>query len=238
MIPMGNVSGVIAGRLAPDPEPLIRWDWLAHHTDDIAERLVQHLVLTSVAMTAGTIVAAFLTAIAIKWRSTIGPVTLLTTILYTIPSVALFAALIPMFGTGMTVPAIALTTYSLVVLTPFFIDVFRTLDQPTIAAANAMGMTRTQRFRLVELPLAMPGIISALRVAAVTVIGLVTVGGLFGLGGFGNLIDDGLTRDFPTPIVIGVVGSVALALVVDGGLWAIGRLTIPWNRPAKAVSGG
>ena len=105
-------------------------------------------------------------------------------------------------------------------------------------AASAMGMTRTQRFRLVELPLAMPGIISALRVAAVTVIGLVTVGGLFGLGGFGNLIDDGLTRDFPTPIVIGVVGSVALALVVDGGLWTIGRLTIPWNRPAKAVSGG
>jgi osmoprotectant transport system permease protein len=77
--------------------------------------------------------------------------------------------------------------------------------------------------------LAMPTLISGIRIATVTTIGLVTVGGLFDLGGFGNLIDDGLTRDFPTLIVFGVVGSVLFALVADLSLIALGRALSPWR---------
>lgn len=214
-------------------EPLIRWDWLRTHTDVIWERTQEHLLLTVVSFVIGTVVAALLTAIVRRWRWSSGPITTLTTVLYTIPSVALFAALIPIFGVGYTVPVIALTTYSLVVLTPFLVTAFDEVDPATLEAADAMGMTPAQRLLRVELPLALPSIVAGLRVTAVTIIGLVTVGGLFGLGGFGDFIDEGLSRDFPTLIIVGVVASVVLALVVDALLVAVGALLSPWRRAER-----
>lgn len=211
-------------------EPLVRWDWVGSHLDEVAERLRQHLALTVVAVVAGFIIAAALVTVARRWRWTIGPITAINTTLYAIPSIALFAALIPWFGVGMTVPAIALTTYSLVVLTPFMLTVFDSLDPAILSAAEAMGMTRGQRLWRVEVPLALPGIAAALRIATVTVIGLVTVGGLFGLGGFGNMINDGLNRDFPTPIILGIAGSVALALLADALILGITWMITPWDR--------
>lgn len=212
-------------------EPLVRWDWLGSHLDLLGERAVEHLGLTVVSFVLGTLIAAVLTSVIRRWRWTTGPITTLTTVLYTIPSVALFAALIPVFGVGTTVPVIALTTYSLVVLTPFLVSAFDQIDPPILDAADAMGMTRGQRLRSVELPVALPSVIAGLRVTAVTIIGLVTVGGLFGLGGFGDFIDEGLTRDFPALIVVGVIGSVLLALAADATLVAIGHLASPWRRP-------
>lgn len=226
----------MSGPLAQIEEPLVRWDWLADHLDDVADRAVEHAGLTGVAFAAGLVIATLLAAVSRRWRWTATPINTITTILYTIPAVALFAALIPVFGTGYTVPAIALTTYSLVVLTPFLIVAFDEVDAATLDAADGMGMTRRQRLLSVELPLALPSIVAGLRVTAVTIIGLVTVGGLFGLGGFGNMIDNGLTRDFPTLIVVGVVASVALALVVDLLLVGIGALVSPWKRRSRATA--
>ena len=216
-------------------EPLVRWDWLGSHLDVLGERAVEHLGLTVVSFVLGTLIAAVLTSVIRRWRWTTGPITTLTTVLYTIPSVALFAALIPVFGVGTTVPVIALTTYSLVVLTPFLVVAFDEVDRATLDAADAMGMTRAQRLFSVELPLALPAIFAGLRVTAVTIIGLVTVGGLFGLGGYGDFIDEGLTRDFPTLIVVGVVLSIALALIVDALLVGLGALISPWQRSARGA---
>lgn len=224
---------MLAARLQVD-EPLVRWDWLGDHLDEVWERAVQHVVLTAIAFGAGLVLAALLAGVTRRWRWTGGPITTLTTILYTIPSVALFAALIPWLGVGYAVPAVALTTYSLVVLTPFLVVAFDEIDRATLDAADAMGMTRRQRLWTVELPLALPSVFAGLRVTAVTIIGLVTVGGLFDLGGFGNLIDDGLTRAFPTLIVVGVVASVLMALVVDLLLVAIAALVSPWRRAGRA----
>ena len=216
--------------IASEGEPLIRWNWLSTHWDDIGERSQQHLLLTAISFFAGLIIASLLASIARRWRWTATPITFFTTILYTVPSIALFAALIPILGTGLVVPAVALTTYSLVVLTPFLIVAFDEVSPATIEAADAMGMTRAQRLFLVELPLALPSIFAGLRITAVTLIGLVTVGGLFGLGGFGNLIDDGLTRDFPTPIVVGVLASVLMAMATDLILVGIAAAISPWRR--------
>jgi len=218
-------------------EPLVRWDWIRDHTDVLFERTGEHLLLTSVSFAIGIVIASLLAALVRRWRWTSGPVNTLTTVLYTIPSVALFAALIPVFGVGYTVPVVALTTYSLVVLTPFLVVAFDEVDRATLEAADAMGMTRPQRLRSVELPLALPSIFAGLRVTAVTIIGLVTVGGLFGLGGFGDFIDEGLTRDFPTLIVLGVVASVVLALVVDGLLVALATAVSPWRRRSRSTKG-
>lgn len=214
-------------------EPFIRWDWVGDHLDDLAERTSQHLFLGGTALIIGTVIALVLAAIMRRWKRTIAPITTLTTVLYAIPAVALFAALIPVFGTGYTVPIIALTTYSLVVLTPFFLTALSEVDPASLSAADAMGMSRRQRAVRVEVPLALPGLIAGIRVGAVTTIGLVTVGGLFGLGGYGNLIDDGLTRDFPTPIVLGVIGSVAMALISDMMLAAVGWWAAPWRRRSR-----
>ena len=208
----------------------MRSDLLSTHWDDIGERSQQHLLLTAISFFAGLIIASLLASIARRWRWTATPITFFTTILYTVPSIALFAALIPILGTGLVVPAVALTTYSLVVLTPFLIVAFDEVSPATIEAADAMGMTRAQRLFLVELPLALPSIFAGLRITAVTLIGLVTVGGLFGLGGFGNLIDDGLTRDFPTPIVVGVLASVLMAMATDLILVGIAAAISPWRR--------
>ena len=213
-----------------DAEPLIRWDWLGNHLDDVWERTTEHLLLTVVAFFAGLVISAMLTSISRRWRWTATPISAVTTVLYTIPSIVLFAALIPWLGTGLSVPAVALTTYSLVVLTPFLIVAFDEVDRATLDAADAMGMTRRQRLVSVEIPLALPAVIAGLRVTAVTIIGLVTVGGIFGLGGYGNLIQDGLNRAFPTLIVVGVVLSVLMALLVDLLLVAVGAMVSPWRR--------
>jgi osmoprotectant transport system permease protein len=127
------------------------------------------------------------------------------------------------------VPTVALTTYSLVVLTPYLVASFDGVPAASIDAASGMGFTDRQRFWRVEVPLAMPTLVGGIRIATVTLIGLVTVGGLFDLGGYGNLIDDGLTRDFPTLIVMGVVLSILFALVADLLLVLAGRLLSPWR---------
>ena len=215
--------------VAQTDEPLVRWDWLADHTDELWERTAQHLTLTVVSMCLGLVLAAGLAATIRRWRWTNGPITALNTLLYAIPSIALFAALIPWLGTGIAVPIVALTTYSLVVLTPYLVASFDGVPGASVDAADGMGYTARQRFWRVELPLAMPTIIGGVRIATVTIIGLVTVGGLFDLGGFGNLIDNGLTRDFPTLIVVGVVLSVVLATVADLVLVIAGRLLSPWR---------
>ena len=215
--------------LAQSDEPLVRWDWLADHTDVIWERTAQHLQLTVVSMVFGLILASGLTAVIRRWRWSNGPITALNTLLYAIPSVALFAALIPLLGTGLAVPTVALTTYSLVVLTPYLVASFDGVPAASVDAASGMGYTPRQRFWRVEVPLAMPTMIGGIRIATVTIIGLVTVGGLFDLGGYGNLIDNGLTRDFPTLIVVGVLLSVVLATFADLFLVVVGRLISPWR---------
>ena len=214
---------------APAGEPLVRWDWLASHTEVLWQRTAQHLALTAVSMVLGLVLASGSTAIIRRWRWSNGPITVFNSLLYAIPSVALFAALIPWLGTGLAVPMVALTTYSLVVLTPYLVASFDGVPVDSVESASAMGYTDRQRFWRVELPLAVPTMIGGIRIATVTIIGLVTVGGLFDLGGYGNLIDDGLTRDFPTLIVVGVVLSVVLATVVDLLLVVVGRLVSPWR---------
>jgi osmoprotectant transport system permease protein len=216
--------------LAQVDEPLVRWGWLGDHVDEMVQRLVQHLQLTVVSVLIGLVISLGLAAVIRRWRWTTTPILSLTTLLYTIPSIAMFAALLPVLGIGLAVPTVVLTTYTLVVLTPFLVEAFDGVPQATVDAATGLGLTRMQRLWRVELPLAAPTIVGGLRIAVVTIIGLVTVAGLFGLGGFGNLIDDGLTRDFPTLIVVGVVGSVAMAVVFDLLLVLVGRLVTRWRR--------
>lgn len=211
----------------------IRWDWIASHLDDVAEKTWQHLQLLVVPMLAGFVIAFVLAVLALRRPGTIGPVTAVTGLLYTIPSLAAFAVLVPITGLSLLTAIIPLTAYTLLILYVNIVAGLRSIPPEVTEAADAMGYTRGARLWRVQLPLAVPLIMAGVRVAAVTTIGLVTVAAIVGgnrFGGLGQFITEGLQTDFDTKIYLGAVGSVILAFVVDGLLVALQRLLTPWAR--------
>jgi len=211
----------------------IRWDWIANHLDDVAEKTWQHLQLLVIPMVAGFIIAFALAVLALRRPGSVGPVTAVTGLLYTIPSLAAFAVLIPITGLSLMTAIIPLTTYTLLILYVNTVAGLRSVPPEVNEAADAMGYTRSSRLWHVQLPLAIPLIMAGVRVAAVTTIGLVTVAAIIGgnrFGGLGQFITEGLQTDFDTKIYLGAVGSVILAFVVDGALVALQRALTPWTR--------
>lgn len=209
---------------------LIRWSWIASHTDDIWALFLEHVYLAGLALVFGFAVAFPLALAALRWPRLYGPILGLTGVLFTIPSLALFILLIPYTGLSKTTSLIGLTIYTLLILVRNIVEGLRGVPPSVRDAARAMGLTRSQQLLQVELPLALPMIMAGVRIAAVTVIGLVTVTALIGQGGLGRLFIDGFTRDFATPVVVGFVGSVALAVAADLALVWVQRLLTPWQR--------
>jgi osmoprotectant transport system permease protein len=216
------------------PDSFIWWAWVADHTDDIVERGLQHLALTSMAIGIGFVLAVVLSVVALRFRATMAPITWGAGILYAIPSLALFGFLVPITGASVLTAEIALVSYCLLILIQNVVAGIDGVPASVRDAADGMGYTPARRFLRIELPLALPEIITGLRVATVTVIGLVTVTALIGHGGFGAFINDGLDRSFSTPIVVGIVGSVALALVADLLFVLIQHALTPWTRRSRA----
>ncbi len=211
----------------------IRWDWIGDHLDDVAEKTWQHLQLLLIPMLAGFIIAFALAVVALRRPGTVGPVTAITGLLYTIPSLAAFAVLIPITGLSLMTAIIPLAAYTLLILYVNTVAGLRSVPPEINEAADAMGYTSTSRLLRVQVPLAVPLIMAGVRVAAVTTIGLVTVAAIIGgnrFGGLGQFITEGLQTDFDTKIYLGAVGSVVLAFVVDGLLVGLQRLLTPWTR--------
>jgi osmoprotectant transport system permease protein len=191
---------------------------------------VEHIVLTVLAVGIGFLIS-FALAIAITRRRWLyGPVTATAGIVYTIPSLALFAILVPITGLTILTAEIALVGYTILILVRNIVAALDGVPAEVREAADAMGYSRWARLWRVELPLATPVIVAGLRIATVTTVGLVTVSALIGQGGLGDLIQDGIRRFFPTMIVLGAVLSVALAVVADVLLLALQRLVTPWTR--------
>jgi osmoprotectant transport system permease protein len=213
-------------------DPWIRWDWVASHTDRITRDLVQHVELTFIAVGVGLLIAIPVGIAAQRFRSTRGPVLAVAGGLYTIPSLALFALLVPWTGLSVATAEIGLVIYTLLILVRNIVVGLDGVPAEVRDAAAGMGYRPVRQLVRVELPLALPVIIAGLRIATVTTIGLVTITALLGQGGLGELLLDGLIRDFRTPLVVGAVLSVALAVVSDVTLAITQRLLTPWSRQA------
>jgi osmoprotectant transport system permease protein len=211
-------------------EPLILWDWTFNHLPDIGQRVLEHLVLTGIAVGVGFVLAALLSIAVREWPVLYGPVTFAGGVLYTIPSLALFAFLVPITGFTILTAEIGLVSYTLLILVRNIISGLRGVPPDVREAAIGMGYTRWRMLWEIELPLALVVIIAGLRVAVVTTIGLVTVTSLIGQGGLGFLILQGIQQFFSTPLLIGAVLSIALAVVLDGVLVLVQRLATPWTR--------
>src|SRR5436189_2933168 len=199
-------------------DALIDWGWVGDHLDDIRFRLVQHIELTVLAVGIGLAISLPLAILSYRRRRFYGPITAVTGILYTIPSLALFALLVPYTGLTSTTAEIGLVSYTLLILIRNIVSGIRSVPADVLEAARGMGYTPRQILWRIELPLALAVIFAGIRVATITTIGLVTVTALIGEGGLGYFILLGIQLFFSTPLIVGAVGSVLFAAIADAAL--------------------
>ncbi|MER5540967.1 ABC transporter permease [Streptomyces sp. NPDC001118] len=185
---------------------------------------------------AALLVALPVAQLCVRFRWVYPPVLGITTVLYSIPSLAFFVVLIDYFGQSEMTVMIPLAVYSLVVLVPGIVDGVRSVPQETLAAAQAMGFGPVRRYLQIQLPIAAPAIIAGLRVAVVSSLSLVSVGMLIGnQGALGNLLNDATTYHRPALAVNSVLTTAVLGILADGLLVLVRRLLTPWM-PRKGAT--
>jgi osmoprotectant transport system permease protein len=213
------------------------WEWVQDNWGDtLRPALIDHIELTLIAVAVGFALAFTLALWAHRTRRVEGPVTVVTGILYTIPSLALFQLLVPITGLTRLSAEIALVSYTLLILFRNTLTGLRDVPPEVRDAALGMGMSRSEVLRRVELPLALPAIMAGVRVATVTVISLATVAVFVIDEGLGKPIFDAIgTGGFKTELIAGGGLAIALALVADGVLVLAQRLMTPWARRERAA---
>lgn len=162
----------------------------------------------------------------------------MTGVLFAIPSLALFALLVPVTGLSKTTVEIGLVSYTLLILVRNIVTALEGVPSEVRDAAEGMGFGPTRLLLSVELPLAIPGIMAGVRIATVTTVGLATVAGLVGQGGLGHVINEGLQNGFRDEVVAGAVLSVLFAAVADALLVGVQWLLTPWRHTRRATSSG
>jgi osmoprotectant transport system permease protein len=208
-------------------------DWIrAHWGDTLQPALIQHIQLTLIAIGIGFVIASALALITLRFGFLNAPLGAFTDFLYVIPSLALFQLLVPLSGVTVTTVEIALVSYTLFILYPNIVVGFRSVPPDVLESARGMGLTRRQTFLRVELPLAVPAILSGLRIAVVATIAIATVAAF--------LIEDGLgapifaaieTPDiFRTELLAAGGLAILLALIAEALLASAQRALTPWNR--------
>ena len=199
-------------------------NYLRENPDVVLARLGEHVQLVAVSVVVAILVGIPLGILVARVRWLQAPVLVTAGILYTVPSLALFAILIPYTGIGVPTATVALVLYSLLVIVRNTVAGIDGVSPMAVDAARGMGMTGSQRLRLVDLPLALPVILAGVRLATVATVGTATVAAAIGAGGLGRLIFDGLDRRDPDRIAAGAVPAAALALLADWGLGRFGHL--------------
>ena len=212
------------------------WRWLNRNVEYIALLLGAHALLAVIPVILALIVSVPLGYLVYKTRRGANSILAVFGVIYSIPSLALFVALPLVLGTSILSPlnvAVALAIYSIALLVRSVVDGLRSVPDAVKQSATAVGFGWFRRFARVELPLAMPVIFAGLRVATVSNIALVSVAAMIGAGALGKLFDRGLSSRFYTPLIVGLVLSVALALAFDGLILLIQRGTLPWARKRR-----
>jgi osmoprotectant transport system permease protein len=211
----------------------IFWPYVSDHLGEFSDRFVEHLVLLLLALAFGLLVAIPLALLSARFRRIYGPTLAVTGILYTVPSLGFFAMLIPVTGLSRATAVIPLAAYTLLILVRNTVTGLDAVPDEVKEAARGMGYSRARQVLRVELPLAFPTIITGIRIATVTTIGLITVTALVGQGGLGALIIDGFKRDFRTPLSVGIILSLGLAILADLFWVGVLRVVTPWRRTVE-----
>src|SRR6478736_1771341 len=195
---------------------MIDWAWIQRNLGMIAQLLVEHVILSIVPVLAAIVISIPLGYLVFRTGRFANFVLAVLGIVYAIPSLALFVVMPVILGTKILNPVnivVALAIYSVALLVRSVVDGLRSVPAPVNSSAAAIGFGRLRRLFRIELPLAMPVIFAGLRVVTVSNIALVSVGALIGVGALGELFDLGFGSFFYTPIIVGLVLMLALALV-------------------------
>jgi osmoprotectant transport system permease protein len=206
--------------------------WIAENWDRYVDPFFQHVYLTLVSLTIGFAIAFTLGLLAHRQRWLAGPLTAMTSVLYTIPSIALFLMLLPLTGRGNTTALIALVAYTQLIIFRNVVNGLRQVPPDIVDAAEGMGLTPMQTLLRVEVPLALPEILAGLRIAASTIVGLATLAFFAGAGGLGAEIAAQI--NFKSNVVVAGGLAVLLAAGLDLAVLGIQRALMPWRRAVAA----
>lgn len=224
---------------APPDDCLARNEWicgayLSTRSEILSDAVVQHLQLTGVSVALGLVLALPLAVAARRWRWAAGPVLGVTTLLYTVPALAMFSLLLPVYGLSATLVVVSLVLYSLTLLVRNILAGLRAVPEETRQAARGLGYGPVRLLLAVELPLAVPAAMAGLRIATVSAVSLVTIGAIVGHGGLGNLIYSGMNTYFKAQVLTASVLCVLIAVAADLLLLGAQRLLTPWTRGQAA----
>jgi osmoprotectant transport system permease protein len=214
--------------------------WILDHLGELLSTTWEHLGLALIPVLIGLVISLPLGWISHRWRLARGILVPASSLLYTIPSLALFVLMPLILGTKILDPInvqAALTLYTIALLVRSVADALDAVPSEITAAATAIGFGPARRFVAVELPLSIPVLLAGVRVSAVSNIALVSVGAIIGVGGLGFYITHGAQLALPNyaEIIAGIVLIVVVALVVDGILVLLGRYLTPWTRARSRV---
>lgn len=220
-----------------DPRnPWFSWEYVRQNIDSLTTALQQHLSLTLASVVVAAVLGIPLAILAHRVSWLTGPILALTGVLYTIPSLALFALLGPFLGLTFFTALIGLVLYALLAVVRNALTGLRQVPADVREAALGMGYGRAGLLWRVEVPLALPSIMTGLRIATVSTVALITVCTVVSHGGFGNLIITGFNNNFYKPqIMAGTIGCLVVALVLDLILIGVSRLIMPWSRRRNAT---
>lgn len=213
--------------------------WLRHNWLWLIELTWAHLLLSVPAIALSVLVAVPLGRFAFKRPRIGGPLLSAASLLYAVPALPLLIVIPVVFGVPLRSSAtmiIALTIYGVALLVRTAADAFGSVDPGVRQAAIAVGHSPRSVFWRVDLPLAVPVLISGIRVTTVATIGLVTIGALIGVSSLGTLLTDGFQRGLTSEVTIGILATVALALILDGLVIAVGRLLTPWEHSRRTTT--
>lgn len=214
------------------------WDWINRNQALITELTWQHTILAVVPVILAFLVSVPLGYLVYRTRRGANSLLAVLGLIYSIPSLALFVAMPVLLGTQILDPlniAVALAIYSVALLVRSVVDGFRSVPDGVRQAASAVGYGTLRRVLRVELPLAMPVIFAGLRVVTVSNIALVSVAVVVGQGALGKLFERGFRSTFYTPILVGLLLSLVLALLADALILLLQRGALPWARQRRAA---
>ena len=194
--------------------------WFLRNWDQVLLGLYEHIVISASALGISFVLAFAVGLWAARRESVFQAALAISGFLYTIPTLAFLALLIPVVGLGKTNAIVVMVCFSLLILIRNIATGIRGAPGEVVDAARGMGMSGTQVLWKVEVPLAMPVIVAGLRIAAVTVISVSVVAAYIGAGGLGTLIFNGIANDHAPKIWAGALTACALAVAVDLSLAA------------------
>ncbi|UYM06998.1 ABC transporter permease [Solicola gregarius] len=206
------------------------WDYVVDRHSEIVDATEQHVYITLVAVALGFAIALPLALVARRFVRSEGGILGFTTIIYTIPSLAMFSLLVDWTGLSARTVIIGLALYCLTVLVRNILAGLRAVPDEVRESAIGLGYGRTKLLFKIELPLALPVIMAGLRVATVSTVALTTVGVIVDAGGLGRLLRNGIDTDFKAQIFTATLLCVLLAIVFDLILVGVQRLLTPWTR--------